>query len=41
MKHIRRLGNYTAFLDTGAELPIPRLRYQTVKEQFVAYKGIL
>ena len=41
MKHIRRLGNYTAFLDTGAELPIPRTRYQTVKEQFVAYKGIL
>lgn len=41
MKHLCRLGNYTAYLDTGKELPIPRLRYQTVKEQFVAYKGIL
>lgn len=41
MKHIRRIGNYTAFLDTDEELPIPRLRYQTVRELFVAYKGIL
>lgn len=41
MKHVRRLGNYTAFLDTGEELPVPRLRYQTVKESFVAYKGAL
>ncbi len=41
MKHIRRLSNYTAFLDTGEELPIPRLRYQTVRELFVAYKGTL
>ncbi|MDE7272921.1 MAG: LytTR family DNA-binding domain-containing protein [Lachnospiraceae bacterium] len=39
MKHIRRLSNYTAFLNTGEELPIPRMKYQTVKEQFVAYKG--
>ena len=39
MKHIRRLSNYTAFLDTGEELPVPRLRYQSVKELFVAYKG--
>lgn len=41
MKHLCRLSNYTAFLDTGEELPVPRLRYQTVKEQFVAYKGVL
>lgn len=41
MKHIRRLSNYTAYLDTGEELPIPRLRYQAVKELFVAYKGVL
>jgi len=41
MKHICRLSNYTAFLDTGEELPVPRLRYQTVKEQFITYKGIL
>lgn len=41
MKHIRRVSNYTAFLDTGEELPVPRLRYQGVKEAFVAYKGAL
>ncbi len=41
MRHIRRVSNYTAFLDTGEELPIPRLRYQSVKEAFVAYKGAL
>lgn len=41
MKHIRKVGNYTAFLDTGEELPVPRLRFQTVKEEFVDYKGAL
>lgn len=41
MRHIRRISNYTAFLDTGETLPIPRLRYQTVRELFVAYKGAL
>lgn len=41
MKHIRRISNYTAFLDTGEELPVPRLRYQAVRELFVSYKGIL
>ena len=41
MKHIRKVSNYTAFLDTGEELPIPRLRFQTVKEAFVDYKGVL
>ena len=39
MKHIRRISNYTASLDTGEELPVPRLRFQAVKEAFVAYKG--
>lgn len=39
MKHIRKISNYTAFLDTGKELPIPRLRFQEVRESFVAYKG--
>lgn len=39
MRHIRRLSNYTAFLDTNEELPIPRLKYQAVRESFVAYKG--
>lgn len=41
MRHICRLSSYTAFLDTGEELPVPRLRYQTVRELFVAYKGTL
>ncbi len=41
MKHIRKICNYTAFLDTNEELPIPRLRFQTVKEAFVDYKGAL
>ncbi|MDE7477390.1 MAG: LytTR family DNA-binding domain-containing protein [Lachnospiraceae bacterium] len=41
MKHIRKLCNYIAFLDTGEELPVPRLRYRAVKELFVAYKGVL
>lgn len=39
MKHICRIGNYTASLDTGDELPVPRLRFQAVKEAYVAYKG--
>ncbi len=39
MKHVRKISNYTAFLDIGEELPVPRLRYQRVKEAFVAYKG--
>ena len=41
MKHIRKISNYTAFLDIDEKLPIPRLRYQNVKELFIAYKGIL
>lgn len=41
MRHIRRISGYTALLDTGEELPVPRLRYQAVREQFVAYKGIM
>lgn len=41
MKHIRRVSNYAAFLDTDEELPIPRLRFQSVKESFVEYKGAL
>lgn len=41
MRHIRRLSGYVALLDTGEELPIPRQRYQTVRELFVTYKGTL
>ena len=39
MKHIRKINNYTAFLDTGEELPVPRPRFRAAKETFVAYKG--
>lgn len=41
MKHIRKVGNYTALLDTGEELPIPRPRFQKIKEAFVDYKGAM
>ena len=39
MKHICRISNYTAYLDNGEELSVPRLKYQAVKEEFVAFKG--
>lgn len=41
MRHIRKISNYTAYLDTGMELPVPRLRFQRVKEAFVVYKGAM
>lgn len=41
MRHIRRISNYIAELSTGEELPIPRIRYQSVKQEFVEYKGLL
>lgn len=41
LKHIRKISNYVAVLSTGEELPVPRLRYQAVKEAFVEYKGAL
>ena len=41
MKHILKISNYIVSLDTGEELHVPRLRFQAVKEGFVAYKGAL
>ena len=41
MKHIRKISNYMVYLDTGEELPVPRLRFQNIKEAYVAYKGAL
>lgn len=41
MKHIRKINNYTAEIDTGEVLPVPRIRYQKVKQEFVEYKGLL
>lgn len=39
MRHIRKISNYTAVLDSGEEFPVPRLKFRTVKESFTAYKG--
>lgn len=41
MRHIRKINNYIVELSTGEELPIPRIRYQKVKQEFVEYKGTL
>lgn len=41
MKHIRAIRSYKAYLDTGLELPVPRLKFQAVKEAFTAYKGAI
>lgn len=41
MKHIRRISNYMVSLDTGEELPVPRLRFREARETFVAYKGAM
>ena len=41
MRHIRKISNYIVELSTGEELPIPRVRYQKVKQEFVEYKGTL
>ena len=39
MKHIRKISNYAVLMDWGETLPVPRLRFQAVREAFVAYKG--
>ncbi len=41
MKHVRTISNYLVTLDSGEELPVPRLRFRKVKEEFVAYKGAM
>ena len=41
MKHVRTISNYLVTLDSGEELPVPRLRFRKVKEAFVAYKGAM
>lgn len=41
MKHIRKISNYKVVLDCGEELPVPRLKFQAVREAFVLYKGAL
>ena len=39
--YIKKIRNYTAFLVTGEELPIPKAKYREVKNQFVRYEGEL
>lgn len=39
LKHVRKIGNYLVIMDSGEELPVPRLRFNKVKEAFAAYKG--
>jgi two-component system, LytTR family, response regulator LytT len=41
MKYIEKISNYKALTTTGEELPIPKLRYQAVREAFALYKGEL
>ena len=39
MKHVKRISNYQAVLDSGEEFSVPRLRFAKVRDAFVAYKG--
>ena len=41
MKHVRKVSNYLVTLDSGEELPVPRLRFHKAKEEFAAYKGAM
>lgn len=41
MKHVRRISNYKAVLDSGEELSVPRFRFAKARDTFVAYKGTM
>ena len=41
MKYITKIVSYKAILISGLEIPIPKQRYQAVKEAFALYKGEL
>ncbi len=41
MKYINRINNYKAILVSNDELPIPKLKYQKVKEAYILWKGEL
>lgn len=41
MKHIETISGYKAFLSSGEVLPVPKLKYQAVKERFTEYKGVI
>ncbi len=39
MKYIMSIWRYKAVLDNGTEFPIPRARYQSVRDAYMIYKG--
>ncbi len=41
MKHVKRISNYIAVMDSGDEFPVSRLRFTKARESFVAYKGAM
>lgn len=41
MKYIKRINHYKVILLSNDELPVPKPRYQEVKEAFLIYKGEL
>jgi Response regulator of the LytR/AlgR family len=41
IKYLKDVTNYKAILNNGVELVIPKVRYKTVKNMFIAYQGEL
>lgn len=41
MKYIQVIGNYKVILNTGLDLSVPKSKYKTVKDIFIAYKGVI
>lgn len=41
LKYIKCVTGYKVVLSNGQELTVPRARYKTVKDTFIAYKGEL
>ncbi|SHL27812.1 two component transcriptional regulator, LytTR family [Anaerocolumna jejuensis DSM 15929] len=39
LKYLYKVSGYRAVLNNGIELPIPKSRYKSVKNAFIAYKG--
>lgn len=41
MKHVKKISNYIAVMDSGDEFSVPRQRFTKARESFVAYKGAM
>ena len=39
IRHIEIISNYKVVLTSGEKLPVPKLKYRSVKEKFIIYKG--